>query len=259
METTANALTYKTSVSAIRLGAYLYKGSPDEIQMVHLILESMLGRRFPADPPKGKGNRVSVSTGLAGFAPTVELPNIARRYFWAWRTHYNEQVGSQPATPRGGGGGSIKGWLARAQSARHDDDRATGGSARTLASAPSMQRGGVMDMLERSKRELAGMLRRNSHKALGPDGDVGRASSASAAASENGAAGPALQSAASAPLARGSGASNASGASSSHGNGGPGKQARNAGQAKGHTGAKSLEAAEEGRVGQGSRNASPKR
>ncbi len=43
-----------------------------------MVLESLAGRKFPLEPPKGKGNKVADATGTLG-AAMAELPDIARR------------------------------------------------------------------------------------------------------------------------------------------------------------------------------------
>ena len=60
-----------------------FKGSSDSVHLVQLATDSLLGRRFPSEPPKGKGNRISVSSGVL-MACNVQLPSIVAVYRQRW-------------------------------------------------------------------------------------------------------------------------------------------------------------------------------
>lgn len=70
------------AVEVQRLGAFKFKGGAlQQLQMVNVSLAGLAGRaRFtPAEPPKGKGERVSVGAGIAAQGP-VPLPALAQQY-----------------------------------------------------------------------------------------------------------------------------------------------------------------------------------
>lgn len=58
-------------VMALHLGMFRFKGLPDPLSVVHIIPSFLAGRRFPHDPPKGKGCRV---TEVHGVALTTQMP-----------------------------------------------------------------------------------------------------------------------------------------------------------------------------------------
>jgi hypothetical protein len=69
----------------MHLGTFVFKGS-GEFQMVHVLHASLAKRHFPADPPKGKGQRLVATSGeLEGLAEvSLQLPQCllaARRMF----------------------------------------------------------------------------------------------------------------------------------------------------------------------------------
>lgn len=71
-----------TSVDVHCLGAFRFKGGAlQQLQMVNVALSSLVGRaRFiPAESPKGKGERVSVGSGIAAQGP-APLPALVHQY-----------------------------------------------------------------------------------------------------------------------------------------------------------------------------------
>uniref|UniRef100_A0A383VRV6 Guanylate cyclase domain-containing protein n=1 Tax=Tetradesmus obliquus TaxID=3088 RepID=A0A383VRV6_TETOB len=92
------------AVSAHHLGSFRFKGNPQPLQMVNVMAASLAGRAalFPADPPKGKGNRVAAGEGLAGSA-VAQLPTLALQYRARVPHHVLELV---PATPLAGAVGA---------------------------------------------------------------------------------------------------------------------------------------------------------
>jgi hypothetical protein len=72
-------------VRAMHLGTFVFKGS-GEFQMVHVLHASLAKRQFPAEPPKGKGQRLVTTSGeVDGLAEvSLQIPQCllaARRMF----------------------------------------------------------------------------------------------------------------------------------------------------------------------------------
>jgi len=69
------------SVEVHHLGLFKFKGNPQPLEMVNVMLSSLGGRAgfFPLDPPKGKGGRVAERAGLAG-SVMAPLPVVAAQY-----------------------------------------------------------------------------------------------------------------------------------------------------------------------------------
>ncbi|GIL61956.1 hypothetical protein Vafri_16318 [Volvox africanus] len=67
---------YRAHILAYRIGVFCFKGNPEPIQMAHVVLEHLAGRRFPNDAPKGKGAKVRDSSGLLDECDTT-LPDLA--------------------------------------------------------------------------------------------------------------------------------------------------------------------------------------
>ncbi|GAX74580.1 hypothetical protein CEUSTIGMA_g2029.t1 [Chlamydomonas eustigma] len=65
-----------TTLKAFRIGTFRFKGSNDGLKMAYLTTEQLEGRQFPSDPPKGKGNRISTSSGLLCSVGCVQMPGI---------------------------------------------------------------------------------------------------------------------------------------------------------------------------------------
>eukprot|EP00877_Chromochloris_zofingiensis_P010007 jgi/Chrzof1/525/Cz01g19010.t1 len=63
-------------VMAYSLGSFRFKGNPNALDMVHVTVKQLSGRVFPADPPKGKGQRLEAKSGLVDTCE-VSLPAFA--------------------------------------------------------------------------------------------------------------------------------------------------------------------------------------
>jgi hypothetical protein len=63
------------AVEVHRLGMFKFKGNPEPIELVHITLAALAARRYPSEPPKGKGNRLEARSGLVATA-TVALPDV---------------------------------------------------------------------------------------------------------------------------------------------------------------------------------------
>eukprot|EP00798_Chlamydomonas_sp_ICE-L_P010519 gene10519-7487_t len=79
LEADQTALTGLTGVSMMHLGTFRFKGAEAPVQLVHIAQDSLLARRFPIDPPKGKGNRINAQQGLYLRAP-VDLGHVIKMY-----------------------------------------------------------------------------------------------------------------------------------------------------------------------------------
>ncbi|GLI65643.1 hypothetical protein VaNZ11_009242 [Volvox africanus] len=103
---------YRAHVLAYRIGVFRFKGNPEPLQMAHVVLEHLAGRRFPNDAPKGKGAKVSDSSGLLDECDTT-LPDLAS----SLRDRY--MLMNSPAHG-GGRNGSSGGLFGTAQSVLFD-------------------------------------------------------------------------------------------------------------------------------------------
>ncbi|GAX74578.1 hypothetical protein CEUSTIGMA_g2027.t1 [Chlamydomonas eustigma] len=88
---------YVTGVKAFKTGVFRFKGSGEDIHMVHVTTKLLEGRTFPSDPPKGKGNRVAEASGLAS-SGNVQLPDTPFRF------RETSNLASDPSPPEGGVG-----------------------------------------------------------------------------------------------------------------------------------------------------------
>jgi hypothetical protein len=82
-----------------RLGAFRFKGSSlQHLQMANVTLSSLSGRAAftPADPPKGKGDRVAAASGTAAQG-LVPLPAIVQQYRARVPVHVLEQPSDEAA------------------------------------------------------------------------------------------------------------------------------------------------------------------
>lgn len=70
----ASAGRVQVQVSVQQLGCFLFKGCAKSLQMLHFTPQKLAGRTFPAEPPRGKGVRLSYLPGLVEVA-SVSLPN----------------------------------------------------------------------------------------------------------------------------------------------------------------------------------------
>lgn len=88
------------AVEVQRLGAFRFKGSHLQQQMVNVTLSSLSGRaRFtPSQPPKGKGERVVRHTGLAAVG-AVPLPALSQQYRARVPAHILECADAVADTP----------------------------------------------------------------------------------------------------------------------------------------------------------------
>lgn len=88
-------------VQAHHLGSFKFKGNPEPLQMVNVMLAGLAGRSyfFPKDPPKGKGNRVAANEGLAGVA-VAPLPTLAAQYRARVPHHILEHAPTPAAAPQ---------------------------------------------------------------------------------------------------------------------------------------------------------------
>ncbi|GAX78935.1 hypothetical protein CEUSTIGMA_g6375.t1 [Chlamydomonas eustigma] len=70
-------------VIAMRLGNYKFKGSTEVISMVNFTLAALASRRYPSEPPKGKGGRISDASGLVGCAvvPRLKLIDLYQKQY----------------------------------------------------------------------------------------------------------------------------------------------------------------------------------
>ena len=89
-----------------------FKGSADAVQLVQLTTDALLNRRFPSDTPKGKGNRISVSSGVL-MTCNVQLPSIANVYRQRWmakrQSFSHGSIVSSNGPPALGAGNSVAG------------------------------------------------------------------------------------------------------------------------------------------------------
>lgn len=71
----------QVEVQVLNLGSFRFKGNPAPMDMVNVTLTSLVGRQhyYPDDPPKGKGNRIAVKTGVMATG-VVSLPTLAQQY-----------------------------------------------------------------------------------------------------------------------------------------------------------------------------------
>jgi len=62
-------------------GTYTFKGSYQPLEMAHFLLEDLASRckHFPANPPKGKGNRLHKASAEIGSA-CIQLPMVVELY-----------------------------------------------------------------------------------------------------------------------------------------------------------------------------------
>jgi hypothetical protein len=69
------------SVQIHHLGQYKFKGNPQALQMVNVMLTALAGRLplLPKDPPKGKGGRVAEKDGIVATCD-ANMPILAREY-----------------------------------------------------------------------------------------------------------------------------------------------------------------------------------
>eukprot|EP00798_Chlamydomonas_sp_ICE-L_P027951 gene27951-8828_t len=76
---TTHSSNHLTGISLLQLGTFKFKGAATPVQLISVVQDSLLQRRFPADPPKGKGNRLSAMTGTFLRAPG-QLGNVTALY-----------------------------------------------------------------------------------------------------------------------------------------------------------------------------------
>ncbi|GFR47267.1 hypothetical protein Agub_g8954, partial [Astrephomene gubernaculifera] len=94
--------TYRTRVCSIRIGTFRFKGSPEDLPMAHIVLENLVGRRFPAEAPKGKGVKVADSAGLLEECDVL-LPDLASRLRERFLLGAPSRLNSPPDATSGGG------------------------------------------------------------------------------------------------------------------------------------------------------------
>jgi hypothetical protein len=57
-----------------QLGSFLFKGCAKSMHMVHVTTQKLAGRKYPMNPPRGKGVRLAHTPGVLEVA-TVCLPH----------------------------------------------------------------------------------------------------------------------------------------------------------------------------------------
>jgi hypothetical protein len=57
-----------------QLGSFLFKGCAKSMHMVHVTTQKLAGRKYPIQPPKGKGVRLAHTSGVLEVA-AVCLPH----------------------------------------------------------------------------------------------------------------------------------------------------------------------------------------
>eukprot|EP00798_Chlamydomonas_sp_ICE-L_P028714 gene28714-31885_t len=74
-----------TTVHVLKLGAFKFKGSTEDVELVQLLTDSLITRKFwfPAEAPKGKGKRVKAATGCVSKSQ-VALSDIVTAYKERW-------------------------------------------------------------------------------------------------------------------------------------------------------------------------------
>ncbi|GAX86562.1 hypothetical protein CEUSTIGMA_g13969.t1 [Chlamydomonas eustigma] len=97
----ANTAPSKVTVTACRLGQFRFKGSNELVSIVNFLPQRLLSRRFPTDPPSGKGLRITVGHGAvtSGLMPVLDIVQEYRRLFLQQSSESSFRVSSVRKTP----------------------------------------------------------------------------------------------------------------------------------------------------------------